>query len=80
MQSVDLVNVAGDWHFGNNGYPVFLVKNERAIEIVFNECLSVTNHSPTMVGLIVKGARLELPVRWNLKDLSSQIISFKNSL
>ena len=34
MQSVDLVNVAGDWHFGNNGCLVFLVKNERAIEIV----------------------------------------------
>ena len=46
VQSVDLVqvipiDVIGNWHLGNNGYPVFLVKNERAIEIIFSECLSV---------------------------------------
>ena len=42
---------------------LFLVKNDRSIEIVFNECLSVKNYLSTMVGLIVKGASLELPVR-----------------
>ena len=68
MHSVDLVqvvpiDVASDWHLGNNRCPVFLVRNERAIEIVFTERFLVKNYLSTMVGLIVKGARLELPVR-----------------
>ena len=81
MQSVDLgqvvpIDVASDWHLGNDGCPTFLVKDGRAIEIVFNECLSVKNYLSTMVRLIVKGASLELPVRLkpfrNLKIASIQ--------
>ena len=68
MQSVDLVqvapiDVASDCHLGYNRYPVFLVKNERAIQFAFSECLSVKNYLSTMAGLIVEGASLELPER-----------------
>ena len=44
MQSVDLVqvipiDVIGDWHLGNNVFSVFLVKNERTIDIAFKRML-----------------------------------------
>ena len=35
------VDIASHWHLRNNRCPGSLVKEERAIEIVFNECLSV---------------------------------------
>ena len=41
------IDVAGDLHLENNGCPVFLVKNERTVDTVFNECLSVKNYLST---------------------------------
>ena len=35
------VDIASHWHLRNNRCPGSLVKEETAIEIVFNECLSV---------------------------------------